>query len=130
MEDSQALHGMIGFGSRELPERETTSRGGAQAQPGRPIAVRAGAKLGSQQRHRAGGFYRRMAARRGGLIANIATARKLGVLIWQAMVKGLDYVDEGLKRYETRVLETKQRALRRLAKDLGLEVAAPQKRAA
>lgn len=77
-----------------------------------------------------GGFYRRMAARRGGLIANIATARKLGVLIWQAMVKGLDYVDEGLKRYETRVLETKQRALRRLAKDLGLEVAVPQNGAA
>lgn len=77
-----------------------------------------------------GGFYRRLAARRGGLIANIATARKLAVLIWQAMVKGLEYVDEGLKRYEARVLETKQRALRRLAKDLGLEVAVPQNRAA
>jgi len=58
-----------------------------------------------------GGFYRRMAARRGGLVAIIATARKLAVLIWQAMVKGLAYVEEGLKRYEARVLETKQRAL-------------------
>jgi hypothetical protein len=66
-----------------------------------------------------GGFYRRMAARRGGLVANIATARKLAVLIWQAMVKGLGFVEEGLKRYEVRVLETKQRALQRLAKQLG-----------
>jgi hypothetical protein len=72
-----------------------------------------------------GGFYRRMAARRGGLVANVATARKLAVLIWQAMVKGLDYVEEGLKRYETHVLETKQRTLHRLAKELGLELIRP-----
>jgi len=69
-----------------------------------------------------GGFYRRMAARRGGLVANIATARKLAVLIWQSMVKGLDYVEEGLKRYETQVLETKHRALNRLAKQLGVSL--------
>lgn len=69
-----------------------------------------------------GGFYRRMAARRGGLVAIIATARKLAVLIWRAMVKGLAYVEEGLKRYEARVLETKQRTLQRLAKQLGLTV--------
>lgn len=67
-----------------------------------------------------GGFCRRMAARRGGLIANIATARKLGVLIWRAMVKGLEYVETGLKRYEAQVVETKQRALVRLAKQLGV----------
>jgi len=69
-----------------------------------------------------GGFYRRMAARRGGLVAIIATARKLAVLIWQAMVNGLAYVEEGLKRYEARVLETKHRNLQRLAKQLGLLV--------
>jgi transposase len=67
-----------------------------------------------------GGFYRRMAARRGGLVAIIATARKLAVLIWQAMVKGLAYVEEGLKRYEARVLETKQQTLQRLARQLGV----------
>jgi len=66
-----------------------------------------------------GGFYRRMAARRGGLVAIIATARKLAVLIWQAMVKGLAYVEQGLKAYEVRVLETKHCALKRLARQLG-----------
>ena len=66
-----------------------------------------------------GGFYRRMAARRGGLIANIALARKLAELFWRVMVKGLDYAEAGLKAYEEQVLETKRRALSRLAKQLG-----------
>lgn len=69
-----------------------------------------------------GGFYRRMAARRGGLIANIALARKLAILFWRVMVKGIDYVEQGLVHYENKVLETKQRALRRLAKQLGQQL--------
>ncbi|MGH8701969.1 MAG: IS110 family transposase [Burkholderiales bacterium] len=69
-----------------------------------------------------GGFYRRMAARRGGLIANIALARKLAVLFWRVMVKGMDYVEHGLAQYEAKVLHTKQRALRRLARQLGQEL--------
>jgi len=43
-----------------------------------------------------GGFYRRMAARRGGLVANVALARKLAVLFWRVMVKGIDYTERGL----------------------------------
>jgi transposase len=66
-----------------------------------------------------GGFYRRMAARRGGLIANFALARKLAELFWRVMVKGLHYAETGLKAYEEQVLETKRRALCRLAKQLG-----------
>ena len=76
-----------------------------------------------------GGFYRRMAARRGGLVANIALARKLALLFWRVMVKGLDYVEEGLARYEAKVLETKQRALRRLAKELGQQLVPVAQRA-
>jgi transposase len=66
-----------------------------------------------------GGFYRRMAGRRGGLLANVALAHKLAVLFWRVMVKGLDYAEAGLKAYEEQVLETKRRALSRLAKQLG-----------
>jgi transposase len=66
-----------------------------------------------------GGFYRRMAGRRGGLVANIALARKLAVLFWRVMVKGVGYVEQGLAKYEEQVLETKRRALLRLAKQLG-----------
>jgi transposase len=66
-----------------------------------------------------GGFYRRLAARRGGLVANIALARKLAILFWRVMVKGIDYVEHGLANYEARVRETKQRTLKRLARELG-----------
>jgi len=66
-----------------------------------------------------GGFYRRLAARRGGLVANIALARKLAVLFWRVMVRGMDYVEHGLQQYEAKVLETKQRSLSRLARQLG-----------
>jgi transposase len=66
-----------------------------------------------------GGFYRRMAGRRGGLVANIALARKLAEWFWRVMVKGVSYVEQGLAKYEQQVLETKRRALQRLAKQLG-----------
>jgi transposase len=69
-----------------------------------------------------GGFYRRLAARRGGLVANIAIARKLAVLFWRVMVKGMDYVEHGLQQYEAQVLETKQKSLRRLARQLGQQL--------
>lgn len=69
-----------------------------------------------------GGFYRRMAARRGGLIATMALARKLAALFWRVMVKGMEFVEHGLAQYEAKVLQTKQRALQRLAKQLGQKI--------
>jgi transposase len=67
-----------------------------------------------------GGFYRRLKGRRGGLVANQALARKLAALFWRLMVHGKDYVEEGLKKYETRVAETEARWLGKLAKKHGL----------
>jgi hypothetical protein len=69
-----------------------------------------------------GGFYRRIASRRGGLVANVAVARKLAVLFWRVMVKGFNYAEHGLKEYEAKVLQTKERALQRLAKQLGMSI--------
>jgi transposase len=66
-----------------------------------------------------GGFYRRMRARRGGLIANQALARKLAVMFWNVLVHGSAYVEEGLKHYESRVLDTEQRTLKKLARKHG-----------
>lgn len=66
-----------------------------------------------------GGYYRRMAGRRGGLVANIALARKLAEWFWRVMVHGVSYVEKGLAQYEAQVLETKRRALHCLAKQLG-----------
>ena len=53
------------------------------------------------------------------LVANLALARKLAEWFWRVMVKGVTYVEQGLAKYETQVLETKRRALQRLAKQLG-----------
>ena len=69
-----------------------------------------------------GAFYRRMAARRGTLVANKALARKLAAWFWRVMVKGDDYVEKGIAHYEEQVRKGKERALHRLAKELGQQV--------
>jgi len=66
-----------------------------------------------------GGFYRRLRGRVGGLAANVALARKLALLFYRLLRYGMDYVEKGLKAYETKVLETETRLLRKLAKKQG-----------
>lgn len=63
-----------------------------------------------------GGFYRRLKGRRGGLVANLALARKLAELFWRLMVHGITYVEQGLKKYEAQVAQTEQRLLHKLAR--------------
>jgi len=67
-----------------------------------------------------GGFYRRLKGRRGGLVANLALARKLAELFWRLMVHGVNYVEQGLKKYEEKVAQTEQRLLQKLAKKYNL----------
>ena len=50
-----------------------------------------------------GAFYRRMAARRGKAVANKALARKLAAWFWRVMVKGDDYVEQGIAHYEAQL---------------------------
>lgn len=66
-----------------------------------------------------GGFYRRLRGRIGGLAANVALARKLALLFYRLLRYGMDYVEQGLKNYEAKVLETEARLLRKLAKKQG-----------
>jgi len=67
-----------------------------------------------------GGFYRRLKGRRGGLVANLALARKLAELFWRLMVHGIRYVEQGLRKYEEKVAQTEQRLLQKLAKKYNL----------
>ena len=67
-----------------------------------------------------GGFYRRLKGRRGGLVANLALARKLAELFWRLMVHGRAYVEQGLKKYEEKVSFTEQRLLQKLARKYNL----------
>ena len=70
-----------------------------------------------------GGFYRRLNARRGGLVATKALARKPAVMFWQAMVHGSQYVEQGIKRYQERAALSKQRVLAKLAHKHGMQLA-------
>jgi hypothetical protein len=69
-----------------------------------------------------GAFGRRLSARKGSPVAIKSIARKLAVLYWRMMVKGMSFVEEGIKKYEERLLIQKQRSLNRLAKELKVQI--------
>lgn len=67
-----------------------------------------------------GAAYRRLRARKGAVIAVVAIARKLAVLYYHLFTKGLNYVEEGVKRYEERYRQQTLRYLEKSAKAFGL----------
>lgn len=69
-----------------------------------------------------GAFGRRLNARKGPYIAIKAVARKLAETYWRIMVKGTEYVELGVKKYEEQILQQKQRSLQRLAKELKVQI--------
>lgn len=66
-----------------------------------------------------GGFGRRLKSKRGPGIATKATARKLAVLYWRLMVKGIDYTERGIKDYEEKMNLQKEKWLTRTANAMG-----------
>ena len=69
-----------------------------------------------------GSFGRRIRARKGPAIAIKAMARKLAETYWRVMVKGVDYAEEGVKKYEDRILKQKQKSFQRLAVELNMYI--------
>ncbi|UII20702.1 IS110 family transposase [Fulvivirga ligni] len=69
-----------------------------------------------------GAFGRRLKSKRGPGIATKATARKLAVLYWRLMVKGLDYTEKGIKAYEEKMQLHREKWLIKTAKELGYEL--------
>ena len=65
-----------------------------------------------------GSFGRRLRGRKGPRIAIKAMARKVAILYWRVMVKGLDYAEQGIKRYEEQLLLKKMKTFNKLAKEL------------
>jgi len=70
-----------------------------------------------------GAFGRRLSSRKGSPVAIKAVARKLAVLYWRIMVKGMDFVEKGIQKYEEQLMAQKQRSIIRLAKELNMHVA-------
>jgi len=73
-----------------------------------------------------GEFGRRLRGRKGPRIAIKAMARKVAVLYWRVMVKGLDYVETGVKQYELQLQQNKLKTFNRLANELKMYGAANQ----
>jgi len=69
-----------------------------------------------------GSFGRRLRGRKGPRIAIKAMARKLAVLYWRVMVKGIDYAEQGVRTYEEQIMVSKMRTISKLSKELNLEV--------
>jgi hypothetical protein len=67
-----------------------------------------------------GAFYRRLAIRIGNAKAVTATARKIAVLLYNAMRYGMDYRDPGADHYEQRYRERVLKQLHRRAAQFGL----------
>lgn len=69
-----------------------------------------------------GSFGRKMRSRKGPRIAIKAMARKLAVLYWRVMVKGIDYAEKGIEQYEQQIVANKFKTLSRLARELKMDV--------
>ncbi len=101
-------------GSRQSGKRKGSQRR-SRNRAGRIFCVLA-RSVGRSVDKALGGFYRRLKARRGGLVANIALARKLAEMYWRLMVRGRQYVEIGLQKYQEQVAQTERRLLQKLAR--------------
>lgn len=69
-----------------------------------------------------GSFGRRLRSKKGPGKAIKAMARKLAELYWRVMVKGIEYAEFGIKKYEEQLLTQKRKSAQRLAKELNLQL--------
>ena len=67
-------------------------------------------------------FYHRMSARKGSFIANKATARKIAVLYYRVLTKGIEFVEQGLIAYQQKFKEQQIKRVQKQAERLGLKL--------
>src|ERR1700741_377043 len=83
-------------------------------------------RLAAQSLHHSkgalGGFLRRMKGRLGTQAALTATAHKLARIVYLALKHGMTYVRQSQEEYEAQMKEKQLKALRRKARQLGLEI--------
>ena len=69
-----------------------------------------------------GSFIRKLRAKKDSAIAIKAGARKLAIAFYNALTKGIDYVEHGIKKYEEQIKQRQKVALYKLAKKLNMEL--------
>jgi transposase len=67
-------------------------------------------------------FFKRMKAKKGFLHAMKATARKIAVIYYRVMTKGIAFVERGIELYQQKVKEQQLRLLHKKAQSLGLQL--------
>jgi transposase len=72
-----------------------------------------------------GGFYRRIKAKRGPAVAIMATARKLAVQYYNLIKHGIDFVENGLQKYEERQKQRLEQFVMKKAQELGFQLINP-----
>lgn len=104
-------------GSRNsgLRKRSHSRKGGRAGQFFRMVAQTVGRTVNSGL----GAAYRRIRARRGGLVASKALGRKLAELYYRVMTQGMTFIEEGLAKAEKRYKEQQEQQLNRLARKMG-----------
>lgn len=78
--------------------------------------------VGTSKHLALGAFYRRLKAKRGPMIANKATARKLAVMYYNIMTEGIAYVEEGINRYNQRYTQSVLATLKKKARQFNLQL--------
>jgi hypothetical protein len=59
-------------------------------------------------------------------VANIACARKIAILFYNALTKGVEYVEQGLEAYEKKYREQSIRRITKAAQRFGLTLVEPR----
>jgi transposase len=76
----------------------------------------------TSKNHALGAFGRRIRSKKGPSVAIKALARKLAVLFYRAMTKGIGYVEQGVKDYEKQYKEQRIRILEKQALKAGYQL--------
>jgi transposase len=72
--------------------------------------------------HALGAFGRKIRSRKGPSVAIKALARKIAVMYYFVLTKGIAYVEQGIQAYEKHYLEVQQKLLEKRAKQLNLQL--------
>jgi transposase len=72
-----------------------------------------------------GNFGRRIRAKKGPAVAIKAMARKLAIMFYNVMIHGMQYVENGIEKYEQQIKQTELNNITKWAQRLGLQVSNP-----
>ena len=76
----------------------------------------------NSKKHGLGAFGRKIRSRRGPNVAIKAVARKIAVMYYFILTKGIEYVEQGIQAYEKQYLEVQRKLLEKRAKQLNLQL--------